>query len=484
MPVIFIIEDNAPLRENTKTLLELNGYQVSVFDSGPPALEQLKEGGADLVLCDIILPGMTGGDVLGHVRKMPSGGEVPFIFLSALAEKDQVRDGMNLGADDYVTKPFTSDCLLSAVKSRLERSKKRRWRMEAILEGTQTGTWEWNVQTGETVFSAMWAQIVGYTLEELAPISIKTWESLAHPEDLKESGLALQRHFSGEQPFYDFECRIKHKDGHWVWIHDRGRVATRTEDGAPLMMFGTHVDVSYRKWAEQSQSESIENAERNIADLRWRLSTSELDEMRRIASGLHDHSVQDLVAIQLNLSRAIGILGGEHPAVRDIMSDCAALAENNACTLRSLAYELHVPWIQHGDFLSGIQEYACRFSERTGVSVSFEAPPAIPRLDAMKEIALYRVLQESLMNVHRHSSSKQARISISVAEDKLLLTIHDEGRPSGTTGLLEGTGFGVGILSMQERMTGIGGRLDVSHGPEGHSTVAVLPLTDQNDLKN
>jgi len=126
MPTLILIEDNAPLRENTKMLIELNGYEVHAFDSGPPALQKIEEGVPDLVLCDIVLPGMTGYDILDRVRKMPSGGEVPFIFLSALAEKDQVREGMNLGADDYVTKPFTSDGLLAAIKSRLERSEKRR----------------------------------------------------------------------------------------------------------------------------------------------------------------------------------------------------------------------------------------------------------------------------------------------------------------------------------------------------------------------
>ncbi|MEI6278802.1 MAG: response regulator [Verrucomicrobiae bacterium] len=126
MKKIFLIEDNAPLRQNTKILLELNGYEVSDFDSGPPALEQLGEGFPDLMLCDIILPGMSGHEILGRVRKMPSGGEVPFVFLSALAEKGQVREGMNLGADDYVTKPFKSSDLLEAISSRLERSEKRR----------------------------------------------------------------------------------------------------------------------------------------------------------------------------------------------------------------------------------------------------------------------------------------------------------------------------------------------------------------------
>jgi two-component system, sensor histidine kinase and response regulator len=134
MPTLFLIEDNAPLRENTKMLLELNGFEVAGFDSGPPALEKLREIVPDLVLCDIILPGMTGYDILDRVRKMPSGSEVPFIFLSALAEKDQVRAGMNLGADDYVTKPFTSDGLLAAIKSRLERSESRRAAAEIELQ--------------------------------------------------------------------------------------------------------------------------------------------------------------------------------------------------------------------------------------------------------------------------------------------------------------------------------------------------------------
>ncbi|MCE5264603.1 MAG: PAS domain S-box protein [Deltaproteobacteria bacterium] len=126
------------------------------------------------------------------------------------------------------------------------------WRMESIIEGTRVGTWEWNVQTGETVFNETWARIIGYTLNELAPIGIKTWETFAHPDDLKRSGELLERHFAGELPDYDLECRMKHKDGHWVWVHDRGRLITRTGDGKPLMMFGIHFDITERKRAEKT----------------------------------------------------------------------------------------------------------------------------------------------------------------------------------------------------------------------------------------
>jgi PAS domain S-box-containing protein len=130
------------------------------------------------------------------------------------------------------------------------------WRLDSIIEGTHVGTWEWNVETGETVFNETWAQIIGYTLAELAPISIETWESFSHPDDLKQCTEMLERHFAGELPYYDSECRMKHKNGDWVWIHDRGRVITRTSDDKPQMMFGTHTDITERKRAEKALRES------------------------------------------------------------------------------------------------------------------------------------------------------------------------------------------------------------------------------------
>jgi len=130
------------------------------------------------------------------------------------------------------------------------------WRLESIIEGTHVGTWEWNIQTGETIFNEEWAHIIGYTIDDLAPVNIKTWESLSHPDDLKKSDELLTRHFAGELPYYDFESRMKHKDGHWVWVHARGRVITYDNAGKPLMMFGTHTDITGRKQIEEDLFES------------------------------------------------------------------------------------------------------------------------------------------------------------------------------------------------------------------------------------
>ena len=127
-----------------------------------------------------------------------------------------------------------------------------RRRLANILEGTNVGTWEWNAQTGEVVFNERWAQMVGYTLEELSPISIETWERLVHPEDLEISRDRLSRHFAGELDHYECEARMRHKAGHWIWVLDRGKVSVWTDDGEPLLMQGTHQDITERKRAEEA----------------------------------------------------------------------------------------------------------------------------------------------------------------------------------------------------------------------------------------
>lgn len=134
---------------------------------------------------------------------------------------------------------------------RLETDIQRLKSYSLALEGTRIGMWDWNVESGELTINERWAEICGYTLDELAPISIKTWQALAHPDDLAESNRHLQRHFSGEAECYDLECRMRHKDGRWIWVHDRGVVSEWTADGLPARISGTHMDISKKRKAEE-----------------------------------------------------------------------------------------------------------------------------------------------------------------------------------------------------------------------------------------
>ena len=123
-------------------------------------------------------------------------------------------------------------------------------RLADIIEGTDAGTWEWNIQTGETFFNERWANILGYTLDEIAPVSIQTWMGFTHPDDLKVSDELLEKHFKGELDYYSFESRTKHKNGGWVWGLTRGKIHTWDKDGKPLLMSGTLQDITDRKRAE------------------------------------------------------------------------------------------------------------------------------------------------------------------------------------------------------------------------------------------
>ncbi len=163
-------------------------------------------------------------------------------------------------------------------------------RFESIIEASGVGTWDWNVQTGETIFNQRWAEMVGYTLEELSPVSIQTWLDLAHPDDAQQSDLLLEKHFKGELENYEFEGRMKHKNGHWIWILDRGKVLARTADGKPLRMLGTHTDITARKQAEEAlrlSEQDLKEAQAvaHIGNWKWNLGTREViwsDGMYRI----------------------------------------------------------------------------------------------------------------------------------------------------------------------------------------------------------
>ena len=134
-------------------------------------------------------------------------------------------------------------------------------RLGYILQGTNVGTWEWNVQTGECIFNERWAGIIGYTLDEISPVSIDTWMEFCHPGDLEKSGRLLQACFDRESEYYHCECRMRHKNGAWIWVLDRGKVATWTEDGKPEWMYGTHQEITPRKQAEEALRK-----ERNFAE--------------------------------------------------------------------------------------------------------------------------------------------------------------------------------------------------------------------------
>ena len=135
MKKILVIEDNTEVRENIAELLELSGYQVYTAENGKIGVEIAMNGSPDLILCDVMMPEMDGFGVLRILGANPVTADLPFIFLTAKAEKTDFRKGMGLGADDYITKPFDDVELLDAIEMRLQKSE----RIKKLFDSTQNG---------------------------------------------------------------------------------------------------------------------------------------------------------------------------------------------------------------------------------------------------------------------------------------------------------------------------------------------------------
>lgn len=132
-----------------------------------------------------------------------------------------------------------------------EQIAERERRVMLALEGAGLGLWDWDVPSGKASFSPMWAHIVGYEPDELAP-HVSSWEALVHPDDWRDIRASLEPHLRGETDAYRTEYRLKHKDGHWVWVLGAGRVLERGEQGEALRVVGIHEDISPRKAMEES----------------------------------------------------------------------------------------------------------------------------------------------------------------------------------------------------------------------------------------
>lgn len=126
-----------------------------------------------------------------------------------------------------------------------------RQRLAWVLEATRPGIWETNLADGSMSINDRWAEMLGYARAELEPVNHATWSSRVHPEDLPRAIEARERHTSGLLPYYECDLRLRHKDGHWVWVNSRGRVHQRDAEDRALYMSGTHLDISERVAAQE-----------------------------------------------------------------------------------------------------------------------------------------------------------------------------------------------------------------------------------------
>ncbi len=166
-----------------------------------------------------------------------------------------------------------------------------------VIEGTQVGTWRWNVETGELQVNRNWALMLGHELEQLGPLTVTRWGEWVEASDLTRTMQAIERHLNGESAYFESEFRLRHRLGHWVWVQSRGKVIVTSPDGRPIWMAGTHTDVSAQKLIEAELKRANERF--RLAARSAQIGVWEID----IASGdvIWNRQMRELFAIEDDL---------------------------------------------------------------------------------------------------------------------------------------------------------------------------------------
>jgi PAS domain S-box-containing protein len=310
-----------------------------------------------------------------------------------------------------------------------------------------------NAQLAKMV-SMQTGDFLGRTVMELFPKNAEHAEKVLR-EVIRSGQAVLGREVSGEIPSNPPETR------HWLVNY----FPIKNDQKQVFQIGIIALDVTERRSAEEA-----------IRRLSARLLTLQDHERRRFAREIHDSLGQYLAAIKINLHVMEQHVSEEN---RDALVECVDLIDRAIGETRTLSHLLHPPLLDEAGFSSAASWFVSGFSQRSGLPVTLELPPDLPRLPNSTEIALFRVLQESLTNVHRHAQSSSAEIRLETGPEWVTLRVTDHGRGIEAEALrkirMDGTQAGVGLAGMRERLHELGGRLEIYSGSTGTTIEASVP---------
>lgn len=290
--------------------------------------------------------------------------------------------------------------------------------------------------------------------------------------------------------FEDEGWRVR-KDGSRFWANVV--ITAVRDDGGKLIGFGKVTrDGTERMQAQEALRQEITerreaqqklfDSENSLRQLSRHLLRTQDEERRRIGRELHDSLGQSLAAIKINLDSLTAIVGPDNSAAQKV-TECVQLTETSIKEVRTISYLLYPPMLEEMGLKSAILWYLDGFSARSGIKTTFDVQADFGRLNRDAELALFRVLQESLTNIHRHSGSQTAHIRLSTEAETAILEIKDRGTGIASRLLERSSGDstgtpGVGLRGMNERMLQLGGKLQLISTEEGTTVRAVIPIVE------
>jgi PAS domain S-box-containing protein len=363
-------------------------------------------------------------------------------------------------------------------------------RLMIALAASRTGTYRVDPQTNTFLhLGENFKEILGLPPEEAIP-SCEDFLKRVHPADVSAVRAEIAR--SRTEGGFQMEYRVLLPDGQVRWLYDRGQLMPDPITGATCLV-GACTDITERKQAESElklvhdelearvhqRTAELRTAEAGLRLLSGRLMQLQDEERRRISRELHDSSGQALAALSMSLSMLEREADKLTPRAGKNLSDATRMVRELSQDVRTMSHLLHPPLLDEAGLESALRWFVEGFAERSGIQVELELAPQLGRFSREMEISIFRIVQESLANVHRHSGSKTAQVRVGRDADKVTLEIRDQGRGLPADGhgeaSFEPAVPGVGIQGMRERVRQLGGRFEIQSSEGGTEVRAIIP---------
>jgi two-component system sensor histidine kinase UhpB len=530
---ILVADDHDIIRRGVRSLLEgqpdfsICGEAVN----GREAIEQALQLKPDAIIMDLSMPQVNGFEATREIcRLLP---EVQVIILSQHDSTQVLREALNSGARGYVTKSSMDGGLIAAlqklrkqeefvdpairqdgsnVPSIQEILRRSTACEEALVESEEQfrSTFELApVGIAHIAPDGHWlrlnrkaCEILGYPQEELLKL---TFRDVTHPADLPADLALREQLVAGLLPQYSMEKRYVRKNGAIVWVNLTVSSVRDPEDKVKYLIAVAEDISKRREWqdalkkseaklqllagslerrvAERTRELAAKNTEMErqteiVQQLSSRLLQAGDEERRRIARDLHDSAGQTLTAVGLNLAAIEREAKEVAPDVASTAAESRALVKQLIEEIRTLSYLLHPPLLEESGLIGAISWLADGITKRSQIDVKLELADEIGRLPQDLELAVFRIVQECLANVYRHSGSKSATIRLDRDSQELLLQVVDEGRGISPRLLntIQTSGSGVGLRGIQERIRPFSGSFDIQSNRNGTKIEVKFPL--------
>jgi len=517
---ILMVDDQPGKLLSYEVMLAELGENLIKANSGRQALELLLKHDIAVVLLDVSMPELDGFELADLIRQHPRYQKTAIIFISAihLTDLDRVK-GYQRGAVDYISVPVVPELLRAKVSlfSELHRKTAQLERLNRELEQRvaertealeqQTGSLQQLnselskknqeldaiVHTAPDIIFSRLANGEGdhishrfyeYTGADANVSNGSGWANYVHLED-HEVGTALWMTCVESGQNYESEFRMRGQDGSYRWFRARA-VPIRDQDGNIVKWYGTCSDIHDSKVIEHSMRDNAAHLEKLVEErttalrsLSARLMTMQDDERRRIARELHDGLGQELAAAKIMLDSIS--LQPSLEAKDMAANDASEMIDRAIKQTRSMSHLLHPPLLDEVGLLSAVNWYVEGLSKRSGIVTTLDVRPAkFPRLPSDLETAIFRIIQEALTNVFRHSKAEHAWVTLRWEDDNVILKIRDDGHGAGPQVLdLRPGSIGVGIGGMKQRIQELNGTLRLENADPGTLVEVQIPFVKQ-----